>query len=307
MATFSLFLPSLYDHQSIISSLRTWIRCFQSPFFLPKVNFSCQNFDYWFFRSQFSVFCFKKWSFDVFNVLFPSKKSIFCQNFDIFDRSGHKFSVFGQKICHLMFPMSFFLPKSQFSVKILIFLIVQVTNFQFYVKKTIFCLSKQSIVRLNRIINAIRLKSVSYEILIPSFTTVKVWIKTWNLDTISIIKKHIDWCQNRFGSFIRSLAISINLKKIWRQFKFMVFIGPFHYEIIAVNQWNSRTKLSNHRSLKWDQLQYATANSFLTIEGEDRWRRRHWYLQAIAVIGREWDPVDCLRMGVFSLEKLRND
>ena len=40
------------------------------------------------------------------------------------------------------------------------------------------------------------------------FTTVKLWIKIWNFDTICIIQKHIEWCQNRFDTLRRSLVNS---------------------------------------------------------------------------------------------------
>jgi len=57
-------------------------------------------------------------------------------------------------------------------------------------------------------------------ILFFSFTTIEIWIKNWNLETICIIWEHIEWCQKLYGSLIRSL-VNWKIKKLkWNFFSF---------------------------------------------------------------------------------------
>ena len=40
----------------------------------------------------------------------------------------------------------------------------------------------------------------------PIKLTFKIRIKNWNLDPVCVIGKHVEWCQNRFDTLMRSFA-----------------------------------------------------------------------------------------------------
>ena len=64
--------------------------------------------------------------------------------------------------------------------------------------------------------------------------------------------------------------------KFWK-----IFVGPFHQEIIALNQWNSREIFSKEMSLKWDRFQYSPTNTFSDISTQKR-------RPTLSVSGNRW-------------------
>ena len=81
--------------------------------------------------------------------------------------------------------------------------------------------------------------------------------KNWNLETICIIWKHIEWCQNLYGSSIRSLVNWKIKKKKWKNIFFFWlddFIETFFLQTNRIqgkhSAMNSLSNETHHNSLR---------------------------------------------------------